>query len=433
MTPYWLVLVTLVAPFGERGAFAQAISLPQALQQAQANRLEVTNQQLQIGITTSDEARRRARWQPQVNAGADFRWNTQIQRNIIRDAPFANGGDLTLQFGTPVTNVLNVQAEQKLYDAQSRLERSINRLAIEGQQVALETLKADVRQQVTQAYYGAVFSREKRRLSDQARDRARGYLEQAQTRLTAGTLLQTEFDRFALDLSNAELACRNDGREYALSLETLRYRMNSTQAVEPADSLTALLPADPQAEQVSNRLELKQEALIRQVNELNQRREQARLAPVVTAYGAYIAQQFADTFNPFQGGTWFPYNYVGVRVSVPILDGRQTRLNGQDYGRRAQISQNTARQLQADFDYEQQSARSAVVQARETLAETRKNIVQAQQILSVDRVRFDAGTMLLADFRASEYSLQQAETNYLRAVYDLLLGQLALRKATGDL
>jgi len=124
---------------------------------------------------------------------------------------------------------------------------------------------------------------------------------------------------------------------------------------------------------------------------------------------------------------------VGVRLSVPIYDGRQTRINRQDYVTRAQINQNTIQQFRNDFDYEARQALNTVTQARDNLAETRRNIEQARQILAVDRVRFDAGTLLLADFRNSEYLLQQAETNYLRAVYDALLGQLQLRKALGQL
>lgn len=304
----------------------------------------------------------------------------------------------------------------------------------ESQQAALEKLKVDVRQQVTEAYYQAVFNREKQQLSDRARVRAQGYLDQAQTRLQAGTLLQSDYDRFALDLSNAELTLRNDQRDYTLSLDNLRYRISSPQPVEPADSLGTLFALfQTQDLTTGNRIELQQEEFNRQINELNQQREKARLAPVITAYGAYIAQQFADIFNPFQSDIWFPYNYVGVRVNVPIFDGRQTRLNKQDYVRRAQINQNTIQRLRNDFDYELRSARNTLDQARENLTETRKNITQAQNILAIDRVRFDAGTLLLADFRNGEYSLQQAETNYLRAVYDVLLGQLQVRKALGSL
>lgn len=415
------------------------ITLAQALQQAQANRLELANEQLQGQITQIGEARRRARWQPQVNAGADFRWNTQIQRSVIRNAPFANGEDVVLRFGTPVNNVLNVQAEQKIYDAQSRVDRAINQTNVASQQAALEKRKVDVRQQVTEAYYQAVFNREKQQLSERARVRAQGYLDQARTRLQAGTLLQSDYERFALDLSNAELTHRNDQRDYALSLDNLHYRISSPQpdrptAVEPADSLEALFaPFQTPDLTTGNRIELQQEELDRQVNELSQKKEKARLAPVMTAYGAYIAQQFADTFNPFQSGTWFPYSYVGVRVSVPIFDGRQTRLTRQDYRLREQINQNTIQRLRNDFDFELRSARNTLDQARENLTETRKNITQAQNILAIDRVRFDAGTLLLADFRNGEYSLQQAETNYLRAVYDVLRGQLQVRKAVGSL
>ena len=418
--------------------FAQTpITLDQALQQAQTNRLEVLNQQLQVRISESDEARRRATWQPQLNAGADLRWNTQIQRNIIKNAPFANGEDVVLRFGTPVNNVLNVQAEQKLYDAQSRVNRDLNRLSVASQQAALAKQQQQVRSQVTEAYYEAVYNREKQRLSDRARERAQGYLAQAQTRLQGGTLLQTDFDRFGLDLSNAELTYRNDQRDYALSLENLRYRISTNQAVAPADSLGALFAQFQTQETVSrspvSRIEIQQEELNRQTNVLNGQKEKARLAPVVSAYGAYFAQQFADRFNPIQSGTWFPYNYLGVRLNIPVLDGRQTRINRQDYVLRMQINENTLQRLKNDFDYEIRSAQNTLTQARENLAETRRNILQAQAILAVDKVRFDAGTLLLADYRNSEYALLNAENNYLRAVYDLLLGQLQVRRATGDL
>ncbi len=415
--------------------YAQSpISLPQALQQAQVNRLELVNGHLQTQISESDESRRRATWQPKLTGGADFRWNTQIQRNVIKGGFTGNGPDQVLRFGTPINNVLNVQAEQKIYDAQSQIDRTINQTNVASQQAALERLRVDVRQQVTEAYYQAVLNREKIRLSDQARVRAQGYLDQAQTRLNAGTLLQTDFDRFALDLSNAELTYRNDQRDYTLSLDNLRYRVNTTEAVEPADSLGSLLtPFQGQEIAAGHRIEIRQEELSREINQLNERKEQARLLPVVSAYGAYFAQQFADTFNPFASGTWFPYNYVGVRVSVPIFDGRQVRINRQDYVTRAQINQNTIQRLQNDFDYEARSARKTLDQARENLAETRKNIVQAQHILTIDRVRFDVGTLLLADFRNSEYALQQAENNYLRSVYDVLLSQLQVKKAVGSL
>ena len=416
-------------------ALAQTpVTLDEALRLGQENRPALKGQQLQLRI-----AKRQAGWLPQVNASADLRWNTQIQTSVLKDAPFANGQDVRVKFGVPFNNLLGAQADQKIYDAQSRVDRKLNQIGVESQQAGLEKLRIDVRQQITEAYYQAVFNREKLRLSDGARQRAQRYLEQAQTRFDAGSLLKTDFDRFSLDLSNAELTHRNNQRDYALSLENLRYRLNAPEGcpVMPADSLGALfvdekagiaLPAGP-----AQRIEVRQEELNRQTNLLNLQRERARLAPTVSAYGAYFVQQFNDVFNPFTANTWFPYNYVGVKLNIPVFDGRQTRLNQQEYTLRAQINQTTIDRIRADVDYETKSALNTVQQAHENLTETRRNITQAQAILAVDRVRFDAGTLLLADFRNSEYTLQNAENNYLKAVYDVLVGQLQLKKALGTL
>lgn len=433
------LLILIVLPFLLNHSFAQSldkITLDEAIRQGLANRYELKNQQLQVQLTQQDEVKRRARWLPQVNAGADVRWNTQIQRSVIKNAPFANGQDVVLRFGTPINNVLNAQVEQKVYDATARVDQQLNRVGVASQQTSLEKLKVDIRQQITEAYYQTVYYREKIRLSNAARDRAQRYLEQARTKLQAGTLLKTDFDRFGLDLSNAELTYRNDQRDYALSVDNLRYRINvpAIQPVEPADSLNQLFQPFQAADQtLGERIEIQQEQFNQQLNLLNDQRERARLSPVVSAYGAYFAQQLSDTFNPFASGTWFPYNYIGLRVSLPIFDGRQSRLNRQTYMVQSQINQNTIERLKLDVDYETKTALKTLQQARDNLIETRRNITQAQAILDVDRVRFNAGTLLQADFRNSEFTLQTAENNYLKAVYDVLVGQLQLRKALGKL
>ncbi|OIN56063.1 TolC family protein [Arsenicibacter rosenii] len=421
-------------------ALAQTpVTLEEALRLGQENRLELKGGQLQLRIAEGQEAKRQAGWLPQVNASADLRWNTQIQTSVLKDAPFANGQDVRVKFGVPFNNLLGAQADQKIYDAQSRVDRKLNQVGVESEQAGLEKLRIDVRQQITEAYYQAVFNREKLRLSEGARQRAQRYLEQAQTRFDAGSLLKTDFDRFGLDLSNAELTHRNNQREYALSLDNLRYRLNvpESQPVVPADSLGALFAQEKTEAALmgepAQRIEVRQEELNRQTNLLNQQRERARLSPTVSAYGAYYVQQFNDVFNPFTANTWFPYNYLGLKVNIPLFDGRQTRLNQQEYRLRAQISQTTIDRIRADVGYETKSALNALVQARDNLTETRRNITQAQAILAVDRVRFDAGTLLLADFRNSEYTLQNAENNYLKAVYDVLVGQLQLKKALGKL
>jgi outer membrane protein TolC len=60
-------------------------------------------------------------------------------------------------------------------------------------------------------------------------------------------------------------------------------------------------------------------------------------------------------------------------------------------------------------------------------------VALAQQILETDRIRYEKGTLLLADLKNTEYSLQNAETNYLNSVYQFLIALVRYKKAAGTL
>ena len=53
-------------------------------------------------------------------------------------------------------------------------------------------------------------------------------------------------------------------------------------------------------------------------------------------------------------------------------------------------------------------------QEKANLTDTKANLALAQQILETDRLRYEKGTLLLSDLKNTEYSLQNAENNYLQ-------------------
>jgi len=169
------------------------------------------------------------------------------------------------------------------------------------------------------------------------------------------------------------------------------------------------------------------------LNGLNAQKQRAKNWPTLAAYGNYSVLQLADQFNPFQSGTWFPFNYVGLRLNVPIFDGGQARLAAKDYRIRQQINRNTVEKFRAEFDYEAKSAFKQMTQARLDIGETQKNVALAQQILATDQLRFDKGTLTLSDLKNAEFSLQNAENNYLTSVYNFLVALVRYKKAVGGL
>lgn len=420
----------------------QKISLEDALRIGQENRLELKTQALQIELAEAANDQLRAQWRPQINGAVDLRWNTQLQSNVLPIGAFGIPGvpadaTRTVQFGSPFNNSISLQAEQKIVDASRGIDRKINSNAVETQRNLLEQQQIAVRYGITEAYYGALWQQERVRLAQQALDRAQVSLDEGQVRFRDGVLLQNDLDRLALDRNNARLALDRTQQDLALALERLRHQLllPAGTNLEPAgtlEQLQAALSPLPGA-RVAERPELRAEQLDEQANALKSRQQILRNRPTLSAYGNYTLLQLHDQFNPFAGGTWFPFNYLGLRAAIPIYDGKQAKLAARNFDLRCQINRFNLEKLQADFDFETEQYRTALQQAETDLAQAKQNIVLANRILETDQLRLREGVILSKDLKDSEYARQQAENNYLSAAYNWLMASLNWKRASGNL
>lgn len=433
---FGIVLCTTI--FGQRfTSFAQKITLNEAIQKGLENRIELKTQALNIQIASSENDKIKAKWMPQVSANGDVRWNTQLQTTVLPFAlPGSSESQTIVRLGRPFNNTFALQAEQKVYDANKKIDRLVNDTQTDAQKNTLEQQKINLKQNITEAYFLAVFNKEKLRLSEIALQRANAYFEAAKVKFEQGTILKNDLDKFMLDVSNARLTQTKNIQDYELSLVTLQYQLNTNDKAEPAEDLTFILNYSQIVDVQTNtdkRTEVRAEEINLQLNELNLQKQKTKNLPTVSAYGNYSAFQISDTFNPFATGTWFTANYVGIRANIPIFDGKQTKLSSQDFLVRKQINQLNIERLRNDFNYESKSTWNTLQQSKLNLEEAKKNITLAQQILETDKFRFEKGVIIISDLKNSEYSLQNSENQYLSSIYNFLVANVRYKKASGNL
>ncbi|RYU93855.1 TolC family protein [Emticicia agri] len=431
------LILSFIFGFTLSVAFSQTLTLEQAVQKGLENRIELKSQNLNVQIASAENEKVKARWLPQVNGNADVRWNTQLQTTVLPFALPGSGESQTeIKLGRPFNNSFMVQAEQKVYDANKKIDRAVNDTQVEAQKNNLEQLRINLRQAITEAYYNSVFAKERLSLSTLALQRANSYFEVGQARFDQGAVLKNDLDKLELDVSNARLAQTKNQQDYDLSLISLQYQLNTTDKVEPGEDLQAIFNYSQIIDNQSNierRTEIKAEELNLRINQLNVQKQLARNKPMVSAYGNYSYFQLAETLNPFEKGTWFPANYIGIRASVPIFDGRQARLASNDFKVRQQINTLNTERLKSDFSYESKSTWNTLQQSKLNLEEARKNIALAQRILETDKFRFEKGVILLSDLKNTEYALQSAENQYLSSIYNFLIASVRYKKASGNL
>lgn len=419
--------------------FSQKYNLENAINEGLKNRIELKNQKLLTDIAKRQNAKIAAQWLPQVNGSADLRWNTQLQTTVLPfDISGKNpDGSTKIKLGLPFNNSFGVQADQKIFDANKKIDLAINDNAVIQRELDVEKQMIAIKQSITEAYYSVVVDQEQINLNKDAYERAKTAKENATTKFKSGTLLENDLNRFVLDESNAKVAIDKSNLEYELAVSNLKYQMGISEstAIEVAEDLNTILTktTSTYALQYENRPEIKVEETALKLNKLNIDKQMVKNKPTISAYGNYSVLQLNTQFNPFAAGTWYPFNYVGVKMNVPIFNGKQSTLNATDFRIQQEINRNNLQKLKADFEQEIQISTKQMLQAKLDLEQTKKNITLATSIYGVDKFRYESGVLSFSDLKNSEYSLKQAENNYLNAIYSFLLAELKYKKATGNL
>jgi outer membrane protein len=420
-------------------SFGQNYTLETAIAEGLKNRIELKNQKLLIDIAKRQNLKIDAQWKPQINSAADVRWNTQLQTNIL---PFdITGKDpegvTKAKFGLPFNNSLGIQADQKIYDANKKIDKSINQNAVSQREYDLEKQINAIKLAISEAFYVVLLNKEQIRINQEAYDRTKTAKEAAETKFKVGTLLENDYNRFVLDENNAKILIDKSQLDLDLAVSTLKYQMGLSEAnsVEISSNLSQTLSASTSsfAIQYENRPEIKAEENTIKLNTLNIDKQMTKNRPTISAYGNYSLLQLSKTPNPFASGTWFPFNYVGVKLNMPIFNGKQSNINVVEYKIQQEISRNNIQKFKDDFEQEAKISTKHMIQAKLDLEQTQKNIKLAESIYGVDKFRYEKGVLTLSDLKATEYTLKQAQNNYLNAAYTYLVAELKYKKATGNL
>jgi outer membrane protein len=414
------------------------LSLSEAIETGLKNKIALKNQQLTVNLAENEEAKTRTKNLPQVTASFDARVNTQLQTQVI--SPEATGGSassdpIRAQFGTKYYNVLALNANQNIFNPNLRYDKKINSARTELEKLNLEKNETDAILSISEAYWDAAFKKVKWETSQLNYQVAHDKFLRGQTQFNNGTKLKIDLDKEKLDERNAWQSHRNDSSQYQLALRFLANELNLPltailELTELTEKSDVAVPSIAESS-VANRVEVRTERQQLSIYELSKDKQKALYLPTVSLFANYTVQQFNNTFDPTDGKFWSPYNYLGVRVEIPVFDGLLKQKNKQEFEYRIEQSNNNIAQLNQQINYEIQSAQWEYENAESNYALASENYTIAKEILKTDLVRLEAGTILPVEAKNSEYVMLTSQTNYLNGLYQYMLARLRLQKALG--
>jgi outer membrane protein TolC len=426
-----------------------ALTLEQALKSALENQPSERAFRIENQINAAQVDKARLQKNLKLSGSLDMQANPFLPASVVPVGQFnvQNPTDETraIRFGTWWQATAGVTATKSLYDAglnaqvrEQNFQDDIteNNHALNRQNIALE---------LTKAWYALLLSTEEVNFLKENYLKADELLKDALNRRNGGAATESAVINARMQLNSARIQLEQAESNRRRNAETLLYRMGVSpekagetvakgtlaEALSPLEKWTP--PSFDAASVATNRPDIQQFALDNRLQQLRLETEKARLKPTLSAFAFFGMNNLTNDVPLVAENSWFSNGNIGLQMKIPVSG--YWELQKQQLPVSLKQQYNAARQEealnQARWEYEQ--ARTAFVSARQQLVLRKEDMELARQALELASNSVRDGAGIPSDVLNARTSLKEKEFNWLQTAGDLLLAELALRKASGKL
>jgi len=430
-----LVLASLYT-YAQQATSNLSVSLKQAIDVGLKNRYDIQTQKYNIAVADNSVSKTKKEWIPDVSGSAMARYNPQIQATYIPGGFFSPNPGL-VALGAKSVSVFGLDLNQNIFKPAITTDVKIAKNNLAQQQEKNKQAENNIKEEIIKSYLNVLLKELQAKISTNDEQRYKEYLEVAEGKFKLGSLIENDYLKAKLDYENAKLETAKAKQSYNLAVDNIKYQLNVTieTQLELTDSLNSLFVASEQLAtkgDASNRTEIKQLVLQQEANKLWTSKNCQNALPSLGFFANY-SQQF--TYTNFDYGLhqwWSPFNYMGLKLSVPITSNFKNYNSIQEYKFKSMQTDLALKQKTADINYEIQKASTELNNASKNMQTTKSNYELSQVIYQNQKQQYKIGSLLYSSLLDTDRTLSATEQNYIKAVYDYLLASINYQKAIGN-
>jgi outer membrane protein len=380
---------------------------------------------------------------PQIGASADVKDYFEIPTSLLPGQFFGApaGTFIPVKFGTQYQAIGGVSVSQIVFNS----DYIVGLKAAKELKVLSEKSVARTRTEtivtVTKAYYTSLINKERLKTLDANIVRITKLYNDTKALNQNGFVEKIDVDRLELTMNNLTIEREKIARLVGITETLLKFQMGYD--VKQPITLTDELKADQLQDidilqdlkvnyDARNEYSLLQTQLKLNSIELNRYRYQ--FLPSLVAYGSYNKQAQRTKFD-FTDATqkWFPIGILGATLNVPIFAGGQKYYKIQQARINIIKTNNTINNVKSLIEVEVTTNSISYKNAYASLLMQKKNKELAVSIYETSKKKYEAGVGSNLEVVTAETALKESETNYVNAIYDLMMAKIDLDRSLGNI
>lgn len=379
---------------------------------------------------------------PQVNASVSYQDMIKIPTTLIPaefiDPDAEPGTFIGVKFGTQHSATLDVTVSQLIFSGSYIVALQASKIYLRLSQESLAKSEIDVKANVSNTYYLILLAEDSLETLRVSLENIRKTFAETAEMLKAGFVEDTDVDQLQLTVTDLENSVNSMERQVRVTYRLLKFQMgfDLDKEIRLADNLDTILNRLDAEKLVKDPFNLENHIDYRMLDaqeksyRLLLKREKTEYLPTITAFATHQQSAMRNSFNFFgkNDEKWFPSTIIGINIAVPIFSSGMRPAKVAQARMDLEKVTNSKNEVARGLRLELLQARSSFADALAKTDSTRKNVKLAKRIYEKTRVKYGEGMSSSLELTQVHTQYLTAETNYTRAVVDLLNARTRMDK-----
>ena len=383
--------------------------------------------------------------QIQFPDGSEVQIYDILRQEGVKDAsgnPITKEGEFSYRnfsFLTPWNVNGGISVNQLLFEPQVFVGLQARKELLINSGLQLKVTEEKVKEAVYKSYYAVLISQKQLLFIQESIKRLEKLTSDMNEMFKNGFVEKLDIDKTTVSLNNTKTTVIQLRNAVTIGLAVLKMNLGLTQAdsivlkdVLNSDLIKAgILEEDFKYE---NRNEVKLLNSAVKLQGYDVRRYKLSYYPTVSAFYNFQRNgQRNSKGNDNSPWFWYSTNLVGLSVNVPIFDGFQKKYKIRQSQFSLEKVQNTLDQTIKGIDLEKAVAKNTLSNAILAMDAQEKNMELAERVYNTVKKKYENGVGSSFETLQSDTDLQQAQSNYFRALYEAVVAKINYLKALGKL
>ena len=437
-----LIILSLILAFASFGQ--SSFSLEEAIKYAVKNHSNMKNANLELENALQKINETRAIGLPQISGEAQFQNFIEIPTTVVPASsfnPMAAPGEVSeLQFGTEFNTSASLSASQIIFSGSYLVGLKTSKVFKSLSEFNKVKTELEVKENVLKAYYGVLAADKTVKALTDIDATSQKIFDDTKVMYDQGLIEEDNVTQLSLNVLTSKNSLRAAKRQLKDAKMYLKLQMGIPLTAEI--SLTSqfenlITTMDVKGSQVTsdvsqniNYLMLNQQL---KLGALNVQYEKSKYLPTLSAFISHSEQAMGNKFDAFSGGTWYPTSVWGLKLAVPIFSSGMRRAVVNQASISLLQTENDLSELKKGLSVKTSMAKSNYDNSFDTYTTSKEAVNISKKIFSNYQYKFKEGLITSLDLSQIQTQYLSAETQYIRAMYNLINAKIELDKITNKL